>query len=275
MGMADVSADLTCVPSVTSFQLTTLDEGDEDESCAEVQGTTDPIDLLIASAGTAMTGRPLDFVRVRFKEMRAENKRLQERVRDLEDTLSIVQTAQEWSCGKGMTPEQVKKMGEIKGLLEKAKKARGDLQNFSAGPVALYDKLRSCKVQLRREKEEKAQMRERVLSALEYARKVKEEHRRISEQRKQDNERSQEMIRLVQERHKRTLQQLHGEVVSQTVDRNSELAEYSEQVMADLGYLQKHLREVRHETVDTVILEGSDLGDFPDPDDAQGVDGEL
>merc|ERR1740117_759287 len=65
--------------------------------------------------------RTLDFVRIKFKEIKSENKRLRERVSDLEQTLSIVQTAQEWTMGKGMTQEQADKMREIKGLLEQAK----------------------------------------------------------------------------------------------------------------------------------------------------------
>merc|ERR1719387_2207050 len=101
-------------------------------------------------------GRTLDFVRVKFKTMKSENKRLRDRVADLEQTLSIVQTAQEWTMGKGMTQEQAEKMREIKSLLEQAKQARVDMQNFSQNSKAsMYEKLRACKVALRREREEK------------------------------------------------------------------------------------------------------------------------
>merc|ERR1719476_716102 len=95
----------------------------------------DPLDLLIAhTEDVGPRGpRPLDFVRAKFAELKRDNKRLRDRVADLEQTLSIVQTAQEWTVGKGMTPEQ-------------AKKAREDLQNFSGSSrQALYEKLRACK----------------------------------------------------------------------------------------------------------------------------------
>merc|ERR1719440_1158257 len=100
--------------------------------------------------------RTLDFVREKFKTMKSENKRLRERVADLEQTLSIVQTAQEWTMGKGMTPEQAEKMREIKNLLEQAKQARADMQNFSTNSkAALYEKLRSAKIALKKEQAEK------------------------------------------------------------------------------------------------------------------------
>merc|ERR1719313_1715988 len=94
---------------------------------------SDPVDVLLAMTGDPDKGKPrsLDFVRVKFKEMKSENKRLRERVSDLEQTLSIVQTAQEWTMGKGMTQEQAEKMREIKSLLEQAKTARQDMNNFS------------------------------------------------------------------------------------------------------------------------------------------------
>merc|ERR1719491_890677 len=103
---------------------------------------SDPVDVLLAMTGDAGQGkaRSLDFVRTKFKDMKTENKRLRERVSDLEQTLSIVQTAQEWTIGKGMTAEQAEKMREIKGLLEQAKQARADMQNFSTNSkAAMYE----------------------------------------------------------------------------------------------------------------------------------------
>merc|ERR1711990_484664 len=93
----------------------------------------DPVDLLLAMSEDPEAGqvRSLDFVRQKFKTVKSENRRLRERVADLEQTLSIVQTAQERTVGKGMTPEQQEKMREIKALLEQAKKARADIQKFS------------------------------------------------------------------------------------------------------------------------------------------------
>merc|ERR1719401_2137733 len=84
----------------------------------------DPVDMLLAMTEDPTKGqaRPLDFVRSKFKDMKSENKRLRERVTDLEQTLSIVQTAQEWTLGKGMTQEQAEKMREIKALLEQVRR---------------------------------------------------------------------------------------------------------------------------------------------------------
>merc|ERR1711904_611594 len=108
----------------------------------------------------------LDFVRQKFKTVKSENRRLRERVADLEQTLSIVQTAQEWTTGKGMTQEQAEKMREIKLLLEQAKQARVDMHNFSQNSkAAMYEKLRATKVSLRKEREEKGEMKERLLHA--------------------------------------------------------------------------------------------------------------
>merc|ERR1719230_512016 len=137
-----------------------------DEPLAE--DMSDPVDVLLAMTEDPARGkaRTLDFVRVKFKTLKSENKRLRDRVADLEQTLSIVQTAQEWTVGKGMTPEQAEKMREIKSLLEQAKQARADMQNFSTNSkAALYEKLRSTKIQLKKEREEKAQMKERLLHA--------------------------------------------------------------------------------------------------------------
>merc|ERR1719421_2509805 len=152
-------------------------EGMIDEPLAE--DMSDPVDVLLAMTEDPAKGKPrtLDFVRVKFKEMKSENKRLRERVADLEQTLSIVQTAQEWTMGKGMTQEQADKMREIKYLLDQAKQARADMQNFSANSkAALYEKLRSAKIQVRKEREEKREMKERLLRAFDRARVIKEEH---------------------------------------------------------------------------------------------------
>merc|ERR1719277_1853456 len=106
---------------------------------------------------------------------------------DLEQTLSIVQTAQEWTMGKGMTAEQAEKMREIKLLLEQAKKAREDIQNFSgASKNSLYEKLRQCKNALKREREEKSNMKERLVQCFHHARVIQEEHKREVQKRQEE-----------------------------------------------------------------------------------------
>merc|ERR1719421_1808235 len=158
-------------------------EGMIDEPLAE--DMSDPVDVLLAMTDDPLRGKPrtLDFVRVKFKDMKTENKRLRERVADLEQTLSIVQTAQEWTMGKGMTPEQAEKMREIKNLLEQAKQARAEMQNFSTNSkAALYERLRSTKIQLKKEREEKREMKERLLHAFSRARDLKDHHAQMQGQ---------------------------------------------------------------------------------------------
>merc|ERR1719230_166694 len=180
-----------------------------DEPLAE--DMSDPVDVLLAMTEDPTKGqaRPLDFVRSKFKDMKTENKRLRERVADLEQTLSIVQTAQEWTMGKGMTQEQAEKMREIKGLLEQAKKARADMQNFSANSkAALYEKLRSAKIQVKKEQQEKTEMKERLLRAFDRARVIKEEHSLAQERMDEERGRWEATVQSLRDRHKRELMRL-------------------------------------------------------------------
>jgi len=221
----------------------------------------DPVDLLIASTDerTGNKSRPLDFVRMRFQEMKRDNKRLRERIADLEQTLSIVQTAQEWTVGKGMSPEQAEKMREIKALLEQAKKAREDIQKFSdSSRQSLYEKLRTCKHALRRERDEKREMKERLVHAFDHARSIKEQHRQLVEQRDREQQRWQDTIRDLKERHRRELRRLQGEGAVMEADRQDKLSHFGEQVIGELTALQQHLHEVRQETVNGVVVEGDE-----------------
>merc|ERR1719261_98839 len=157
----------------------------EDEDGAQ-QGH-DPIDGLLAGASRpeiAGTNDPrvLDFVRSRYRGMKQENRALQEQIADLEHTLSIIQTAQTWSQGDTMTPEQAAKVQEVTVLLHQAKQARQEAMNFSkVGKGELYEKLRSYKNTLRRERQEKRKMKERLVNAFEHAKVIKEQNRRLLE----------------------------------------------------------------------------------------------
>merc|ERR1719421_2292763 len=178
-------------------------EGMIDEPLAE--DMSDPVDVLLAMTDDPNKGKPrtLDFVRVKFKDMKTENKRLRERVADLEQTLSIVQTAQEWTMGKGMTPEQAEKMREIKALLEQAKQARADMQNFSTNSkAALYERLRSLKIQLKKEREEKREMKERLLHAFARARDLKDHHSQMETQANEERESWKATVQTMKDRHK-------------------------------------------------------------------------
>lgn len=223
---------------------------------------SDPVDVLLAMTDDPNKGkaRTLDFVRIKFKTLKAENKRLRERVADLEQTLSIVQTAQEWTCGKGMTQEQANKMQEIKALLEQAKQARIDMQNFStSSKAAVYEKLRSTKIALNKAREEKNEMKERLLHAFDRARVIKEEH--AGEKQRAADERAgwEATVQNLKDRHKRELMRLQGEGAVMQADRQEQLSYFGEQAVTDLAQLQLYLREVRAKTVDNIMLE-------PDPD---------
>jgi hypothetical protein len=249
--------------------------GDEDDLEFEDDGMLldppDPVDLLIAHTEEAThQPRAMDFVRIKVQGLKQENKKLKERVADLEQTLSIVQTAQEWTVGKGMTAEQQEKMKEIKSFLEQAKRAREELQNFSGvTKQSLYEKLRQCKNMLKREREEKREMRERLAHAFHHARTIQDDHRRMSQARDQERIGWQDRVRDVKERHHRELLRLQGDQAAQASDRQDQLSQFGEQVMSELSALHQHLKEVKAETVDTVLAEdgNEDIDyDLPPPE---------
>jgi len=224
----------------------------------------DPVDLLIAHAShDASDGaRPLDFVRGKFQDLKKENARLRERVSDLEQTLSIVQTAQEWAMGKGMTPEQAEKMREIKALLEQAKRAREEIQHFSSNSkTTLYEKLRTCKIALKKEREEKRDMKDRLMQVFEHTREVKRQHQELTQQRTEEHERWHEVVRDMKDRHRRELRRLQGDGAAMEADRQDQLSHFGEQVIGELGNLQQHVRRVREETVDLVDPAGEEVPD--------------
>jgi len=225
----------------------------------------DPVDMLLAmtedKAGDR--SRPLDFVRVKLSEYKKENRRLRDRVADLEQTLSIVQTAQEWTLGKGMTQEQAEKMREIKSLLEQAKQAKQDMNNFSqASRASLYEKLRACKIALKREREEKREMKERLVHAFDRARVIKEQHQHALESHDNQRKHHEETIRRMREQHRTQILKLQGEGAVMAADRQEQLSYFGEQAVQDLARLQQHLRQLRATTVDGVAL---NLDEEPPP----------
>merc|ERR1712176_637395 len=214
--------------------------------------------------------RPLDFVREKLQNSRKENKKLKDRVTDLEQTLSIVQTAQEWTMGKGMKPEEAEKMREIKNLLEQAKKAQTDIQSFSnASRASLYEKLKQCKNALKRERDEKREMKERLVQCFHHARVIQESHKREVQKRQEEQILWEKRLKDMKERHRRELRRLQGDAAAQESDRHDMLSRFGEQVMEDLSALQQHLREVRQETVDTVLVDGHDAVEEDEEEEEQ------
>jgi len=220
----------------------------------------DPIDNLIPVTKEAHNGpRALDFVRARFRTLRTENAQLRARVEDLEQTLSIVQTAQEWATGT-MTQEQQQKMHDIRSLLEQAKRAREDATNFtSVGKQAMYEKLRITKNALKKERDDKREMKERLVHAFDRARVIKEQHQRVCEERVQEREGWQELLRTMKERHRQELRKMKdaGGAFPEG-ERNQQASKFEERMMEELSALQHHLDQVKQETVDGVILEGDE-----------------
>ncbi|CAE8714799.1 unnamed protein product [Polarella glacialis] len=256
------------------------DDGFDEVDDGMLLDPPDPVDLLIAHTHAEdpanQQSRPLDFIRAKLSDLKKDNKKLRERVADLEQTLSIVQTAQEWTMGKGMTQEQAHRMQEIKALLEQADRAKKEMQNFTgASRAAMYEKLRACKAALRREKQDKLEMKDRLMHCFDHARAHRDMHRKLARQREEEHETWNNFLKEMKERHQRELRRLAGDPAALASDRRDQLSHYGEQVMSELSALQQHLKEVRSETVDAVILEGDDFEDFLEPTGRVGSQGEL
>lgn len=235
----------------------------------------DPVDMLLAMTEEKVGDkpRPLDFVRVKLQELKKENRRLKDRVADLEQTLSIVQTAQEWTLGKGMTQEQAEKMREIKSLLEQAKSARQDMNNFSqASRATLYEKLRACKLALKRERESKQEMKERLMHAFDRARVIKETNQQLLQSQDSQRQHYEETIRRIKDQHRNDLMRLQGEGAVMQADRQEQLSYFGEQAIQDLAKLQQHLRHLRASTVDGVELVEEELPPDEDSGAFEGVE---
>jgi len=231
----------------------------EDESM--LLDPPDPVDLLIAhTEDVSPQSRALDFVRVKIQSLKQENKKLKTRVADLEQTLSIVQTAQEWSVGKGMTKEQIDKMNEIKLLLEQAKKAKEEIATFSTSSRQnLYEKLRSCKLTLRKEREEKKEMRTRLVTAFDSVRRMKAMVEKVEQQRAIDQANWQEDIRGLKEKHLKEMRRLNSGGAMASSAHGDQLTQFNEQMIGELTAMQQHIQVVKEDTIDAVVFEGDSV----------------
>lgn len=232
---------------------------DEEEDDGEMLlDPPDPVDLLLAHSKQGLGGgpRPLDFVREKLRDLKSENATLRARVQDLEQTLSIVQTAQEWSVGKGMSQEQVDKMNEIKLLLEQAKRAKEEIATFSSSSRQnLYEKLRSCKVALKREREEKKEMDRRLRHAFEHSKEMKEKMMRVEQQRENERVEWQEALRALKEKHLKEMRRFAGgDGAASSVERSEQAMQFNEQVIGELTALHQQIQGVKQETVDSVAM---------------------
>lgn len=218
----------------------------------------DAIDSLLARTGGAPSSerRLLDFVRRKFQKLQQEKKELEERVKDQEHSLEIIQTAQAWSLGNQISHGQAQKIKEVTSLLLQAKKARQDALNFSKiGKGALFEKLRVYKNMLQKERQEKKEMRERLVQAFEQAKFIKEKNKQLVDKRKKEREIWQQMIRQMRDKHYREFDKLKKELGEHDVQRHEkmrQLGNFGEKVMKELHNLQEHLNYVKAETIENV-----------------------
>merc|ERR1712211_56298 len=87
---------------------------------------------------------------------------------------------------------------------------------------------------------------------------IKEADRKVSQQRISEQEKWQDIVRDMKERHRRELRRLQGDGAVMEADRHDQLSHFGEQVIDGLSALQQHLHDVRQEIVDSVIFEGEE-----------------
>merc|ERR1711920_364697 len=159
----------------------------------------------------------------------------------------------------GMTKDQIDKMNEIKLLLEQAKKAKEEIATFSSSSRQnLYEKLRSCKLALRKEREEKKEMRTRLVGAFESVRKMKAVVEKVEQQRAIEQAKWQDDIRGLKEKHLKEMRRLNsgGAVASAHSDQ---LTQFNEHMIGELTAMQQHIHVVKEDTIDAVVLEGDSV----------------
>merc|ERR1719408_220732 len=132
---------------------------------SDIDGPLDPIDHLRASAQFPPTGdgKIMDFIRKKVNTLTAENADLMQRIADVEATLAVVQTAQQWSEENFMSAEQAAKVKEVTNLILEARQAREEALTFSkVGKGALVEQIRQYKTELKKERQSKREMKQRL-----------------------------------------------------------------------------------------------------------------
>jgi HAMP domain-containing protein len=194
----------------------------------------------------------LDFVRTKVNGLANENAELRHRLADLESTLAIVQTAQKWSEENAMTPEQAAKVKEVTALIMEARTARQEAQNFSkVGKGGLVEELKSLKNQLRAERDEKRQMKERLKSTFEHAKQLKTDHAAAVQREEAEIAYWRKTLRKVQDRHRdevEALQTAVGAQAQQAQLRMNQVNSFGSRVMAELSDLHENLKGTSTDT---------------------------
>merc|ERR1712032_257070 len=135
--------------------------------------------------------------------------------------------------------------------------------------TSLWEKLRTCKLALKKEKEDKREMKDRLLHAFEHVRQMREQHQRNVDRKHEEEDNFRRHIEEMKERHRRELRRLKGDDAVMKADRHEQYSQYGEHVIEELTSLQHYVRDVRKETVDEVVVEGDGIDPLrPDREDA-------
>lgn len=161
-----------------------------------------------------------------------------------------------------MSPEQAAKVKEVTALLMEARSARQEALSFSkVGKGALYEQIRQYKTQLKKERQEKKEMKQRLVNAFQHSKQIKDEHSRLVEKQEQERAGWRKLIRKVQDRHREeisTMQTAVGEQAQQAQQRMKQVNQFGERVMKELTQLQDHLHGVKEDTLTGVLSEDED-----------------
>merc|ERR550514_2241014 len=161
-----------------------------------------------------------------------------------------------------MSSEQAAKVKEVTALLMEAKAARAEALNFSkVGKGALYEQIRQHKLLLRKERQEKREMKQRLINAFEHSKKIKDQHQHLLDKVEKERLGWRRLIRKVQDRHREEIALLQVKVGSQSEaaqERMRQVNEFGERVMQELTSLQDHLQGVKEDAGGGLMGEHSD-----------------
>lgn len=164
-----------------------------------------------------------------------------------------------------MTPEQAAKVKEVTALIMEARTARQEAMNFSkVGKGGLVEELKFTKMELKKERREKKEMKQRLQSAFAHSKNLKESHAGNVERHKIEREGWRKLLRKMQDRHADEVLALKEAVNTQTVtaqQRMVQVNEFGERVMKELTMLQEQLHGKEAETKD-LLASGEPDSDF-------------
>merc|ERR1712087_287675 len=111
----------------------------------------------------------------------------------------------------------------------------------------------------RKERDEKKEMKIRLVRAFDHAKAMKDAVGRVEQQRANERARWQEVIRGMKEKHLKEMRRLPSGGGGATSGAELDLAQFNEQMIGELTALQQHMQGVKEETIDLVVLEGDSI----------------